>query len=41
MNYILTTYKSKPAIFCKETKCFVLFGSKKDLVNRLKQLNKN
>ena len=40
MNYQLTTYKDKSAIYCKQSRCFVLFGAKKDLKNRLKTLNK-
>ena len=39
MNYTLTTYKGKSAIYCKQSSCFVLFGRKKDLKERLKQLN--
>ena len=39
MNYQLTTYKGKSAIYCKQSRCFVLFGSKKDLQQRVKELN--
>lgn len=39
MNYILTTYKGKNAIFCNTSKCYVLFGHKKDLKQRLLTLN--
>ena len=41
MNYSLETYKGKKAIYCKESKCFVLFGNKKDLLIRVKELNSN
>lgn len=40
MNYSIGIYKGKSAIFCKQSNCFVLFGAKKDLKERLKQLNK-
>ena len=39
MNYELTTYQNKPAIYCKESECFVLFGPKKKLEYRLRDLN--
>ena len=38
-NYQLTTYKGKSAIYCKQSMCFVLFGRKKDLKQRVKELN--
>jgi len=38
-NYTLSTYKNKPAIFCAKSRCFVLFGKKRDLEKRLKELN--
>ncbi len=39
MNYSISNYKNKKAIFCNQSKCFVLFGTKKDLLKRLKELN--
>lgn len=35
MNYTLTTYKGKSAIFCKQSRCFVLFGRKKKIKNKV------
>ena len=40
MNFILTNYKGKSAVYCKQSKCFVLFGRKKDLKERVKELNR-
>jgi hypothetical protein len=40
MNYSITKYKNKNAIFCNQSKCFVLFGAKKELLKRLNELNK-
>lgn len=40
MNYELSTYKGKPAVFDKTTRCFVLFGKKKNLKTRVEELNK-
>ena len=40
MNYQLTTYKGKSAIYCNTSRCYVLFGRKKDLKQRLIELNK-
>ena len=33
MKYELTTYKGRPAVFDKETRCFVLFGKRSELKN--------
>ena len=40
MNYSIGIYKGKSAIFCKQSNCFVLFGRKKELKQRLITLNK-
>jgi hypothetical protein len=40
MNYSLGIYKGKSAIFCNTSRCFVLFGAKKDLEKRVTSLNK-
>jgi hypothetical protein len=40
MNYSLGIYKGKSAVYCKKSKCFVLFGAKKDLEKRVISLNK-
>jgi len=39
MNYSLSIYKGKNAIFCNTSKCFVLFGKKTELKKRLQELN--
>ena len=39
-NYDLCNYQNEWAIFCKQSKCYVLFGSKKQMKNKVKQLNK-
>ena len=40
MNWILEKYKNQFAIYCKESKCFVLFGTKKKMQIMLNELNK-
>jgi hypothetical protein len=37
-NYDLCNYQNEWAIFCKQSNCYVLFGSKKQMKNKLKQL---
>lgn len=39
MNYELVKYKNQWSIFCTKTKCYVVFGSKKNLILRVKELN--
>ena len=39
MEYTLIKYKNQWAIFSSTTRCYVLFGKKKDLEKRLKELN--
>jgi hypothetical protein len=39
MEYTLCKYKNQWAIFSATAKCYVLFGKKKDLEKRLKELN--
>lgn len=39
MNYSLCKYKNQWAIFCATTRCYVIFGTKKILEKRVKELN--
>lgn len=39
MNYQLTKYKKEWAIFCKQSKCYVMFGKRKELNKRVEELN--
>ena len=39
MNYEVCKYGREWAIFDRTTRCYVLFGKKKDMVIRCKQLN--
>lgn len=39
MNYTLAKYKGRWAVFCARTRCFVLFGAKRELEKRVKELN--
>lgn len=38
-SFELSTYQGKPAIFDKDSRCFVLFGNKSVLKKRVKELN--
>lgn len=40
MNYELVKYQGEWAIYCKTSRCYVLFGHKTILKARLKELNK-
>ena len=39
MNYEVCKYNGEWAVFCKASRCYVLFGSKKELIKRCKELN--
>lgn len=39
MNYVLDKYKKEWGIFCNKSRCWVLFGNKKQMVERINQLN--
>lgn len=39
MNYSICKYGKEWAIFCAQTRCFVLFGKKKIMEDRCRQLN--
>jgi len=39
MNYELCKYQNEWAIYCKTSRCYILFGNKNELKIRLKQLN--
>ena len=41
MNYELCKYETDWAIYCKTSRCYVLFGGKNDLRKRLTELNQN
>ena len=38
MNYELCKYENEWAIYCQESRCYVLFGGKNDLKKRLNEL---
>jgi len=41
MNYSASKYNSKEwAIFCQTTNCYILFGTKKEMTKKCKELNK-
>lgn len=40
MNYSVIKFSKQWAIFCAQTKCYVLFGTKKEMTKRCKELNK-
>ncbi len=39
MNYSVVKYGTEWAVFCAATRCYVLFGSKKTMKRRCKDLN--
>jgi len=39
LNYSVSRYGNEWAIFCGHSKCFVLFGTKKEMEKRCKELN--
>lgn len=39
INYSVSKYGRKWAIFCAATRCYVLFGTKKEMKKRCQQLN--
>ena len=39
MNYVLDKYKKEWAIFCKKSRCWILFGKKKQMLECINQLN--
>lgn len=40
-NYSVAKYSSKEwAIFCRTTNCYVLFGKKREMIKKCKDLNK-
>lgn len=39
MNYEVCKYQGEWAIYCKSSCCYVLFGSKRSMLNRCKELN--
>ena len=45
MNYVVCEYprdgSRRYGIYCKTSRCFVLFGRKKELLKRVKELNNN
>lgn len=41
MNYSLAKYKGRWGVFCALTRCWVLFGAKRDLEKRVKELNQS
>lgn len=40
MNYLAFKYNSKEwTVFCRTTNCYILFGVKKEMIKRCKELN--
>ena len=39
-NYELCIYQNEWTIYCKTSRCYIMFGSKNELQSRINQLNK-
>lgn len=40
MSYEVVKYKRQWSIYCRQSKCYVMFGPKKELEKRIVELNK-